>query len=182
MANIRNRWIQCMDIGGRHLPDVIFKTVCVKQNFKCVLSLWNKNNFFIIYNTCFIVFWKKDAHIFPYLCDHAHILPYLGYCIVCCIIWNPREHHITIALRGSSLFQVSRLHPPQCLGCCNGFSMKTPRTITALSYWEDQNGCRCLCCPCAPTPTSSPFCLIVNYSWILLCRIKYCNIFCIAYF
>jgi len=26
-ANTRNRFIQCMDNGGRHLPDVIFKTV-----------------------------------------------------------------------------------------------------------------------------------------------------------
>ena len=27
MANTRNRFIQCMDNGGRHLLDVIFKTV-----------------------------------------------------------------------------------------------------------------------------------------------------------
>ena len=27
MANTRNWFIQCMDNGGRHLPDVIFKTV-----------------------------------------------------------------------------------------------------------------------------------------------------------
>ena len=27
MANTRNRYMQCMDNGGRHLPDMIFKTV-----------------------------------------------------------------------------------------------------------------------------------------------------------
>ena len=26
MENTRNRFIQCMDNGGRHLPDMIFKT------------------------------------------------------------------------------------------------------------------------------------------------------------
>ena len=32
---------------------------CVKQIFKCVLSLWNKK--IIIIKTCFIAFWKKEA-------------------------------------------------------------------------------------------------------------------------
>ena len=34
---------------------------CVKQNFKCVLSLWNKNETFMIYKTCYIAFWRQEV-------------------------------------------------------------------------------------------------------------------------
>ena len=33
----------------------------VKQNFKCVSSLWNKNTTFMINKTSFIAFWKKEV-------------------------------------------------------------------------------------------------------------------------
>ena len=46
MANTSNQFIQYIDNGERHLPDMIFKTV--KQNFKHVLSLGNKNKTFMI--------------------------------------------------------------------------------------------------------------------------------------
>ena len=59
IANTRNRFIQCVDNGGCHLPDMIFKIV--RQNFKYVLSLWNKNETYMICKTCFIAFWKKEV-------------------------------------------------------------------------------------------------------------------------
>ena len=55
MANTRNRYMQCMDNGGRHLPDMIFKTV------------WNKTfKMYYQYKTTLKPFWFLHLVLLPF--------------------------------------------------------------------------------------------------------------------
>ena len=72
MANTRNGFIQCMDNGRRHLPDVIFKTVQSKT-LNVYYYYETKNTTFMIYITCFIAFWKKEVMLPDPVCLTLYI-------------------------------------------------------------------------------------------------------------
>ena len=73
---------------------------CIKQNFKCVLSLWNQNETFTIYKTCFIAFRKKELMLLHsiYICrliNKWYQIPYLSPMLN---FWNVQKIYLTFFL------------------------------------------------------------------------------------